>query len=399
LISDHGSYLLIRGNSPTELHNASGDENLFEGIDTGDEIEVTSSMIMQTYPGQTYIYSIKKLSDGSIDDIPQDVIDDLTELGWLGQESDGAEEKTDDAAIEDGTPETPVTVTSSGKTAFPYPHTENGGSWNGSSFLCMDAVRLWEVLPELERDGMIPQVFFNEDIKITFGEDVTFNCIYLYDNKFQQLGLLDDISELSDLKHGEYYVGINVTRTGEYIEEIKKSEYVGMTCAFRLVFPVVQREFTASWVNWSEDERIYFSALNRETFSISSVKHLPVYKVDTEEELKKFKEDFGDILSLDSGYDEIPSFEKVTKQYQQYHSNFFEDYALIITYVTSGSGSNRFGVHSVYCDGTALRVFVEQTNDPEIGTCDMAGWFLTVAMEKDLIEDCTEFDAVFGQPE
>lgn len=246
LISDHGSYLLIQGNSPTELHNASGDENLFEGIDTGDEIEVTSSMVMLTYPSQTYIYSLKKLSDGSIDDIPQEVIDDLTELGWIN------------------TADNPV------------------------------------------------------------------------------LGL-------------DYN--------------------------------------TVSWVNWSDDERIYSSALNKDKVSPGSGQHFPVYKVDTAEEFVDFKKSFGEILSLDSGYNEFQSFEEVTAQYD---AAFFEKYSLIIAYVTSGSGSDRFGSGGYEQDENRLRFHVIRYT-PEEGTCDMAGWFLTIYVKDESIADCPKFDAFLSR--
>lgn len=387
LIADNGAYVLIKGNSPTVLYNASGDESIFEGIDTGDEIEVTSSMVMLTYPSQTYIYSLKKLSDGSIDDIPQEVIDDLTELGWVKRENDRAGEKQEDA-------EAPVVISAGGKSVTPYCHTTSSGKWDGSSFLSMDGVRLWEVLPELEADGLIPKLYFADDLSVTLGEGVSFYRVLLFDQKFKQLETLWDISELSELEPGEYYVGIEVSQKGKYIEEIGRDEHTGMTCAFQLVFPVIPRDFTVSWANWSEDERVYFSALDREKFYISSMRYLPVYKVDTAEELVEFKESFGEILTMDGRYDEVPSFNDVTVNYDE---RFFEENALIITYVTSGSGSDRFGVNGVYCDGSALRVFVEQTNNPEVGTDDMAGWFLTVPVEDELIAGCTEFDAVFGK--
>jgi hypothetical protein len=244
LISDNGAYLLIQQFDATVLY---GKEGLFEGIDTGDEIEVKHGMVQTTYPGGTNAYEVKKLSDGSIDDIPQDVIDDLTELGWVN------------------TADNPV------------------------------------------------------------------------------LGL-------------DYN--------------------------------------TVSWVNWSDDERIYSCALNREKVSAGSTQHFPVYKVDTAEEFVDFKKSFGEILSLDSSYDEFPSFEEVTAQYGE---AFFEKYALIIAYVTSGSGSDRFGQGGYELDESGLRFHIIKTNNPEVGTCDMAGWFLTIYVKDEEIEDCPQFDAFLSR--
>lgn len=243
LISDNGFCLLIQESEATVLY---GEESLFEGIDTGDEIEVKHGLVQLTYPGGTNAYEVKKLNDGSMDDIPQDVIDDLTELGWVN------------------TAENPV------------------------------------------------------------------------------LGL-------------DYN--------------------------------------TVSWVNWSDDERIYSSALNKDKVSPGSAQHFPVYKVDTAEEFVDFKKNFCEILSLDNSYDEFPSFEEVTAQYGE---AFFEKYSLIIAYVTSGSGSDRFGSGGYEQDENGLSFHVIRYT-PEEGTCDMAGWFLTIYVKDESIADCPKFDAFLSR--
>ena len=89
-----------------------------------------------------------------------------------------------------------------------------------------------------------------------------------------------------------------------------------------------------AYANWTEDSRI-FECLNAETMYISSVRHLPVYKLDTEEDLQRFKETFKDILTLDYGYNEVPSFNEVTAGYDE---EFFAKHTVILAYVTSGSG-------------------------------------------------------------
>lgn len=77
-----GQPLLILNNSPIEMSNRTG-RNLFDGLDTGDEILVIHDGIAESYPGQTCTYIVFKLRDGSSTDIPKTVIDPLIELGWL----------------------------------------------------------------------------------------------------------------------------------------------------------------------------------------------------------------------------------------------------------------------------------------------------------------------------
>ena len=47
----------------------------------------------------------------------------------------------------------------------------------------------------------------------------------------------------------------------------------------------------------------------------------------------------------------------------------------------------------MFCDGDSFCIHVEQTNNPEVVTEDMAGWFVTVAVPDSMVENCTEFDA------
>lgn len=154
-------------------------------------------------------------------------------------------------------------------------------------------------------------------------------------------------------------------------------------------------DITVSYANYTGDDRIYTSALNTQKMYISSVRHLPIYRFDTRSDLERFKEDFGGVLSMDRGYDEIPSFREVTAKYDD---AFFAENTLMLVYVMASSGSYRYGVESVFCDGQTLSVQVEQTNRISVGTavtCDMAGWFITVAVPDSMAAGCTAFDAAF----
>ena len=149
-------------------------------------------------------------------------------------------------------------------------------------------------------------------------------------------------------------------------------------------------DIALSYANWTDESKIYFGALNKEKMSISSVQHLPIYKFNTFEELEQFKASFGNALTMDRGYDEIPSFNDTVSKYDH---TFFEKNSLMLVYVGANSGTYRFGVNSVFCDGATFCIHIERTNNPEIVTDDMAGWFITVAVPDSMIKDCTEFDA------
>ena len=155
-------------------------------------------------------------------------------------------------------------------------------------------------------------------------------------------------------------------------------------------------DITVSYANWGDLNEIYSRALNVDKMVFSNVRHLPIYKFDTLAQLEQFKNDVKDTLTIDHGYDEVPSFNDATAKYNK---QFFAENTLMLVYVEAGSGSYRYGVDSVSCADDSFYIHIKQTNHPEVGTCDMAGWFITVAVPDSIIENCTAFDADLNNPE
>ena len=124
--------------------------------------------------------------------------------------------------------------------------------------------------------------------------------------------------------------------------------------------------------------------------TISSVLHLPVYKLDTLKDLEQFKENFRDILTLDHGYDEVPSFNDITSLFDD---TFFADHTLVLAYVTAPSGSFRYAIQNISYGGSTFCLDVVQTNDPDIHSDDMSGWFVMAGVLDSDIAGVTVFDA------
>ena len=146
-----------------------------------------------------------------------------------------------------------------------------------------------------------------------------------------------------------------------------------------------------SYANYAE----IVGGLNTDKMAISSAHHLPIWKFDTLKELERFKQLNGE-FTFDSGYDEVSSFNDTVEKYGE---GFYEENSLMLVYVPANSGSYRYGVSSVYCDGTTFCIHVEQINNPKEGTTDMAGWFITVAVPDNMVENCFEFDADLNNSE
>ena len=87
LESKNGQPILILDNSPMTMSNRT-EKDLFDNYDVGDKILVIHDGIAESYPGKTGVYAVFKLSDGTTGDIPQEVVNQLIELGWLETETE-----------------------------------------------------------------------------------------------------------------------------------------------------------------------------------------------------------------------------------------------------------------------------------------------------------------------
>lgn len=149
-------------------------------------------------------------------------------------------------------------------------------------------------------------------------------------------------------------------------------------------------ESALSFANYTESSELYVCALNRNKLSVNSVRHLPVYKFDSSKELDGFKKTFGDVFTMDSGWDEIPSFNSITAKYD---SEFFENNSLILIYIAADNSTHRFEVQNIYIDGGSFLVHISENTKAEETDSAMSGWFVTVAVSKEYIAACNEFDA------
>ena len=138
-----------------------------------------------------------------------------------------------------------------------------------------------------------------------------------------------------------------------------------------------------------KSNQIFYRSLNREKLSDSSVRHLPIHRLDTYEDLTNFKNTFSGDLTFDNGYDEIPSFNTATTKYDK---EFFENNSLIVVFIDSTNSTHRYAMQSVEHNGIFC-VQIEETTKAEAVDDALSGWFLTVTASDELLDRCTEFDA------
>ena len=162
-----------------------------------------------------------------------------------------------------------------------------------------------------------------------------------------------------------------------------------------IIPPIADNEVptTVAYANWAENDGGLLqdsNCLDGDKFIFSDLPRLPLFKFDTKSELDSFKDKYKDTFTMDQGHDEIQSFNDVTSNYDE---EFFNEHSLMLTYKSANSGSFRYGITEVKNDKGTLVLRIDQLNNPEVYTSDMAGWFLMAEVEKDFIKDCTSYDA------
>ncbi len=83
IMAENGHCLLVMGNTPVKLSNHTLSSDPFDDLDTGDMILVLHDGIAESYPAQSGAYLVLKIGDDGESLIPQQVIEELTELGWV----------------------------------------------------------------------------------------------------------------------------------------------------------------------------------------------------------------------------------------------------------------------------------------------------------------------------
>ena len=182
--------------------------------------------------------------------------------------------------------------------------------------------------------------------------------------------------------------GMLVLCSCRYREEEKRDKPILTGNQDTMTYPVGVNG--SIWVNYSEDPLLYESPLN---CSNNKNGTLPVYRIDTAEQLQEFIDRFSEVLSLDNFRDSFIEFANGLDE------AFFRDNSLLMAYHIASSGSFTYRLDKTEISGNELIMHIIQTNNPEMYTCDMAGWLEITDIRKSLLSEITEYDAVVAKPE
>ena len=180
--------------------------------------------------------------------------------------------------------------------------------------------------------------------------------------------------------------------SSDVIENLMSMGWI--TEGFEVEFTKPQGDFPifTAYAGWSESDEIYTRALNTQKMAQSSQKHLPIYRLDTLADVEAFRNTFENDLAFEYGFDEVKSFNDTVETFAD--ETYLKAYSLIVVYVQANSGTYRYGVESIFCDGENFTVEVEELKHPEAVTADLAGWFIVIVVPDSMVNNCTAFDAI-----
>lgn len=82
VVCENGEVLIVQNeNNPIVL--GTNDKSVFDGLTTGDVIKIECLYIAESYPAQTTIRNLEFIKDGKPEDIPQLLMMNLKDMGWV----------------------------------------------------------------------------------------------------------------------------------------------------------------------------------------------------------------------------------------------------------------------------------------------------------------------------
>lgn len=151
---------------------------------------------------------------------------------------------------------------------------------------------------------------------------------------------------------------------------------------------------TISYVGWTDNQILYDNALNKDLLQSQPNDHLPMFKMDTVEQLEQFKNTFNSVFDFNTGYDSVLSFNGALSKAQWEREAFFKDNTLIIVYIPTNDSSLRFFVQDVITTDNSICISIQQKSVEQSQANDKAGWFLLMQVTDEEINKYTSFDAV-----
>ena len=147
----------------------------------------------------------------------------------------------------------------------------------------------------------------------------------------------------------------------------------------------------AVYTSWIDPAVLMEDCTNYGKLLVSPDSHLPVIKIDSKDDWNRFVEKNGAALNI-SGWNigEPPLFIFDSASGE----DPFKDYFSLLIYVESPSSAFTYDMGDTLMDQNIMTFHIVRSNNPEIYTDDMSGFFLVASLRRSFYSNVDEFDAV-----
>ena len=134
-------------------------------------------------------------------------------------------------------------------------------------------------------------------------------------------------------------------------------------------------------------------SLNADKWHEENLNYCPIFKLDTPEDAEQFIAKYSETIELDRVWygGDISFIDAIPK----YDAEFFENNSLLLIHASSPCMNYQFGIRDIVIKKSNCTVYIEQTNFSLYGLSATIDYMFMIAIPKDDIASCTEFDAVF----
>lgn len=201
----------------------------------------------------------------------------------------------------------------------------------------------------------------------------------------------------STTENTEVYTTVAVTAEEYSTEKYQKPTLLATTKpeSTRPAYYPVDFVSTVSWAGYNPNgEEILLENAEIKYWSpYSNTSHHSVAAFETAEGFEKFVKATADEFQFGSTWDELPSFEQVSKTYNQ---SFFEKNVLYLIYLSDVTTSVRFEIDMVARQGKSMVILIDRLT-PEVCDTAMGGWFIAVEVSRDDLGDTNSADALVSE--
>lgn len=181
------------------------------------------------------------------------------------------------------------------------------------------------------------------------------------------------------------FIDIRTSDVEEFIEENKNNPIPIPELSYNA------RSFPVDITGNNLDKIINYGAYVSHNLAFSSIKYLPVVRIESENELNHFCEHFEDTFEYNILFEDMALTFSQSKEL--YTKGFFEENNLLVVYVSASDEKDRFEPISIFLDGDSLFIGIREKRYKDAENTTPTGWLIVYEVPSGPLNEITQIEA------